>query len=110
MITSSMRLCSMVLVLALTQACTTPTPLCFRPEVLQEVERTVRQRNIYNTVDHYAVAEAPTTRANAVACTAVIDTLGYVPGADGWVARPARTTAQYDVQVSGNRFVVQVRP
>ena len=85
-----------------------PTPLCQRPEVLQEVARTVRQWDVYNQLEEYSVTEQPTTRANAVVCHAVIRSVGYVWGGQAWEPRPSRVIRRYDVQVEGNRFVVQV--
>ena len=90
--------------------CAQPTLLCRRPEVLQEVERLVRQQNVYNEVDANSAAEAPTSRANAVVCEAAVASVGYEPIPGGWQPRPIRLPAQYRVQVSGNRFFVQMLP
>ena len=85
-----------------------PTLLCRRPEVVDEVARTVRQWNAYNTVDAASVTETPTAFANAVICHAAIDGVGYVRTAEGWAPRRTREIRRYDVQVAGNRFTVQV--
>lgn len=82
--------------------------LCTRPEVLQEVGRTVRQWNTYNTIDDVGVQEAPTDRANAVVCHATMRSIAYqqIPG--GWRPIATEERRRFDVQVQGNRFVVQV--
>lgn len=101
----------LVLALALSnQAHALPSPLCQRPEVLQEVGRTVRQWNNYNAIDETTVQEAPTEYANAVVCHAVLVTVTYVETTRGWVRQPFRELRRYDVQVRGNRFFVQVAP
>lgn len=92
------------------QGCVQQTPLCERPEVLQEIGRVVRQWNIYNTIEERSASEAPTFVANAVACTAVMVTVVYDPTATGWEPQPFRELLRYDVQVSGNRFYTQVVP
>ena len=91
-------------------SCAPQTPICERPEVLQEVGRVVRQWNIYNELDEATAREAPTTVANAVVCTATLITRGYDPTASGWQSQPLAEPLRYDVQVNGNRFYVQVAP
>ena len=86
------------------------TLLCRRPEVLQEVGRIVRERNIYNQVDALSANEAPTARADAVICEADMTTIAYRRTASGWQPEQLRQRLRYDVQVTGNRFVVQVAP
>ena len=101
------------LVLALSvshQAHALPSPLCQRPEVLQEVKRTVRQWNHYNTVEETTVQEAPTEYANAVVCHAVVVTVAYVETTRGWERQPFRELRRYDVQIRNNRVFVQVAP
>ena len=87
-----------------------PTPLCQRPEVLQEVARTLRARNVYNTIDENSVMEVPTDRANAVICQITMTGTAYEPVPAGWQTHRVQEIRRYDVQVTGNRFFVQVQP
>ncbi len=98
------------LALSSTTALARPTPLCERPEVLQEVARRIKAWNVYNAIDESTVAEAPTTRPNAVMCQAVVTSLSYVSTPAGWETRPSRALHRYEVQVTGNRFFVQISP
>lgn len=82
--------------------------LCARPEVLQEVGRTVKQWNIYNEIVESSVQEQPTTRANAVVCHVTLRSLGYVPSPSGPRPVPVDQLQRFDLQVIGNRFFVQV--
>lgn len=85
-----------------------PSALCSRPEVLQEVARTVRQWNAYNTIDPDSVREAPTNRANAVVCHATMRSRGYRQYPDGWRPVSTEERRRFDVQVEAGRFFVQV--
>ena len=87
-----------------------PALLCQRPEVLQEVARTLRQWNLYNTIDENSVTEAPTDRANAVICQITMTGTGYEAIPSGWRTRRFEEVRRYDVQVAGNRFFIQVQP
>lgn len=97
-----------VLTMLAAPALAEPSLLCTRPEVLQEVGRTVRQWNTYNTIDEVGIEEAPTGRANAVVCHTTMRSIGYQQFPTGWRAVPTRERRRFDVQVVGHRFFVQV--
>lgn len=90
--------------------CMAPQPLCGRPEVLAEVGRVIRIENIYNKIDPNTVAEGPTARADFVVCSIIVNSVGYVPTAAGWVPQPVQERHRYSVSVADNRFTVAVLP
>lgn len=96
-----------LLLLAL-PACAAPAPVCGRPEVLGEVARVVRQWNVYNRIDDHYVSEASAGRPNAVICHTVMLGAGYEVDRGLSEPRTTRVWRRYDVEVSGNRFTVQV--
>lgn len=102
--------CTLASAMLTVQGCTAPQLLCGRPEVLVEVGRLVKNANLYNKVDPTTVAEAPTTRADAVICTVAVNSIGYFPTEAGWVPQPIQERRRYDVSVADNRFFVAVRP
>ena len=86
--------------------CTGPQLVCERREVLQEVQRVVEGRNIYNVVDENAVIEQPGPRPDTFRCRTTLFTVGYEPGGGRGPLR--REALFYDVDVRGTRFTVQV--
>ena len=86
------------------------SPLCQRPEVLEDVARLVKKVDYYAVLDDTTVREGPSGRANAIDCRIETLSVGYIQSAIGTERRPIRQQRHYDVQFVQNRYSVRLLP
>ena len=87
-----------------------PSPLCQRPEVLEDAARLIRTADLYAVLDETAVEESPGTLAGIVNCRVGTLSAGYVQIAGRWERRPILRDRRYTVSLAQNRFSVRLAP